>query len=139
MEIETAKPKNPKPSNASDELKVLPPSFTVFLEMALPYYPVNNISGRFNIALSFAFGTMFALYFAAPISGGHTAPNFTLAFASFRKFPWKLAGAFIATGIAYLSYYSTIHHLNANTDGSIEFAALYLTRPNSYVNTGYKI
>ncbi|CAG8789388.1 11280_t:CDS:2, partial [Acaulospora morrowiae] len=51
----------------------------------------------------------------------------------------QIVGAFLSTGMIYLCYYSTIHHFTGGTDGPVKFAALYVTQPNNYVNTGYTI
>ncbi|GAA5979734.1 hypothetical protein JCM11641_004070 [Rhodosporidiobolus odoratus] len=50
-----------------------------------------------TIALAYAFGIAFAIIIAAPTSGGHLSPSFTIAFTLFKGFPLRKIPFFIAS------------------------------------------
>ncbi|GAA5936349.1 hypothetical protein JCM3775_006474 [Rhodotorula graminis] len=66
-----------------------------------------------TIAFAYAFGIAFAIIVAAPTSGGHLSPSFTVAFCVFKGFPIRkvpfyifsqLLGGFLATLAVYGIY-----------------------------------
>jgi len=66
-----------------------------------------------TIGFSYGLGIIFALLVAAPTSGGHLSPAYTIAFAIFKGFPWKkvpqyivaqILGSFLACYMVYLQY-----------------------------------
>ncbi|KAI5477885.1 glycerol uptake facilitator [Pseudohyphozyma bogoriensis] len=65
----------------------------------------SGFGDLFTIGLAYALGIFFGIVVAAPVSGGHLSPGFTIAFATFRRFPWKLImGAFVAALVVYLQF-----------------------------------
>ena len=48
-----------------------------------------GFGGLLNIGLCYAFGIVFAIIVAAPVSGGHLSPSFTITFAIFKGFPLR--------------------------------------------------
>ncbi|KAG0665188.1 hypothetical protein C6P46_000285 [Rhodotorula mucilaginosa] len=48
-----------------------------------------GFGGLLNIGLCYAFGIVFAIIVAAPVSGGHLSPSFTIAFTIFKGFPLR--------------------------------------------------
>ncbi|KAL4080718.1 major intrinsic protein superfamily membrane channel protein [Scleroderma citrinum] len=78
----------------------------------------------FSLNFGWALGLGIGVWVSGGISGGHLNPAVTLAFASFRGFPWKkvpiyfiaqLLGAICGAGIAYANYY---HAINVYEGGS---------------------
>uniref|UniRef100_A0A1D1Z965 Aquaporin-3 n=1 Tax=Anthurium amnicola TaxID=1678845 RepID=A0A1D1Z965_9ARAE len=108
---------------------------------------------RLAIAFVFAFGTAFAITFAAHISGGHLSVAFSCAFAAYRKFPWKtvplyflahIVGAFLGTAFVYACFYPTIDALDLKPI-SADFPDLpvivkaFVEIPKDFIPTGYII
>jgi len=74
---------------------------------------VQGFGSLLTIGLAYGFGVVFAILVAAPISGGHLSPGYTIAFAVFKGFPARkvpqyiisqILGAFIACLVIYASY-----------------------------------
>ncbi|GAA5824448.1 hypothetical protein JCM11251_000426 [Rhodosporidiobolus azoricus] len=74
---------------------------------------VQGFASLQTIAFSYGFAAAFAIIIAAPTSGGHLSPSFTIAFVLFKGFPVRkapfyilaqLLGAFIACLCVYAQY-----------------------------------
>ncbi|GAA5853017.1 hypothetical protein JCM8547_004770 [Rhodosporidiobolus lusitaniae] len=74
---------------------------------------VSGYGSLLTIALAYAFGIAFAIIVAAPTSGGHLSPSFTIAFTLFKGFPLRkvpfyiiaqLFGGFLACVCIYGQY-----------------------------------
>ncbi|GAA5906932.1 hypothetical protein JCM6882_000005 [Rhodosporidiobolus microsporus] len=74
---------------------------------------VEGFASLQTIALSYGFAVAFAIIIAAPTSGGHLSPSFTIAFTLFKGFPLRkvpfyicaqLFGGFIAALCVYAQY-----------------------------------
>lgn len=74
---------------------------------------VAGFGSLLTIGLCYAFGISFAIIVAAPVSGGHLSPSFTLAFTVFKGFPIRkvpyyilsqLIGGFLAALCVYGVY-----------------------------------
>lgn len=75
-----------------------------------------------TIGLCYAFGIAFAIIIAAPVSGGHLSPSFTVCFVLFkgfpiRKAPWyilsQLIGGFLACLLVYGIYKEQLVEITA--------------------------
>jgi len=71
------------------------------------------LSGLWQVAIVWALAVMLAIYVVGGISGAHINPAITVAFAVWRKFPWRevpayalsqTAGAFAAAALLFLLY-----------------------------------
>src|SRR5271166_4563820 len=79
-----------------------------------PNTPAATVHGGYtNITLGWGLAVTMGIYVAGKVSGGHLNPAVTLAFAVFRKFPWRkvvpytiaqTAGAFAAAALVYWNY-----------------------------------
>ncbi|BGP17094.1 hypothetical protein JCM10213v2_005103 [Rhodosporidiobolus nylandii] len=74
---------------------------------------VSGYGSLLTIALAYAMGIAFAIVVAAPTSGGHLSPSFTIAFAVYKGFPLRkvpfyiiaqLLGGFVACLCIYGQY-----------------------------------
>ncbi|GAA6034515.1 hypothetical protein JCM8097_005369 [Rhodosporidiobolus ruineniae] len=74
---------------------------------------ISGYGSLLTIALAYAFGIAFAIIVAAPTSGGHLSPSFTIAFTLFKGFPLRkvpfyiiaqLFGGFVACVCIYGQY-----------------------------------
>jgi glycerol uptake facilitator len=77
------------------------------------------------IAFGWGVAVMLAIYVAGGISSAHINPAVTVAFATFRDFPWRkvpgyivaqVAGAFVAAAVIYLNYKQAINSYEAAND-----------------------
>eukprot|EP01117_Protostelium_nocturnum_P016175 TRINITY_DN6352_c0_g1_i1.p2 TRINITY_DN6352_c0_g1~~TRINITY_DN6352_c0_g1_i1.p2 ORF type:complete len:419 (-),score=151.58 TRINITY_DN6352_c0_g1_i1:30-1286(-) len=82
-----------------------------------------------TIAFGWAMGIWAAIYVVGGISGAHLNPAVTLAFAVYRRFPWKkvvifwiaqLLGAFAGAAIVYGNYKSAFDAYNAQYNGGLK-------------------
>jgi len=73
----------------------------------------DGIGNILTIGLAYGLGIVFAIIAAAPTSGGHLSPGYTIAFAVFKGFSWKkvplyiiaqIFGGFIAVLLVYAQY-----------------------------------
>lgn len=71
-----------------------------------------------SLAFGWAAGTALGVWLSSGISGGHINPAVTIAFATFRDFPWRkvpiyiiaqLLGGICGAGIVYANYYHAIN------------------------------
>jgi glycerol uptake facilitator protein len=99
------------------------------------------------IAFGWGIAVTLAVYVAGGISGAHINPAVTLAFATFRDFPWRkvpgymiaqVLGAFVAAALLYLNYKQAINSFEAANDitrgeeNSIPTFSIFATFPAEY-------
>ncbi len=97
--------------------------------------PGEVVHGGFtNITLGWGLGVMLGVY-TAQRSGAHINPAVTVAFAVFRKFPWRkvvpyslaqLAGAFVAAALVFLNYHPAFMKADPNLERT---AGVFATFP----------
>src|SRR5579871_4741793 len=98
--------------------------------------PGETIHGGFtNITLGWGLAVTMGIYIAGKISGAHLNPAVTLAFAVFRKFPWRkvipytiaqTAGAFVAAALVFWNYLPAFRAADPNLDHT---AGVFTTFP----------
>jgi glycerol uptake facilitator protein len=75
-----------------------------------------------QVAIVWAVAIALAIYAVGAVSGAHMNPAVTLAFAAWRRFPWRhvipylaaqLLGAFLAAAVLYLLFCNIIAHFEA--------------------------
>ena len=78
-----------------------------------------------TIVFGWAFAVVIAVYVAGGVTGAHINPAVTVAFAVFRKFPWRkvvpyslaqLAGAFVAAALVFLNYHPAFMKADPNLE-----------------------
>jgi glycerol uptake facilitator protein len=99
------------------------------------------------IAFGWGIAVTLAVYVAGGISGAHINPAVTLAFATFRDFPWRkvpgymiaqVLGAFVAAALLYLNYKQAINSFEAANDitrgeeNSIPTFSIFATFPAEF-------
>jgi glycerol uptake facilitator protein len=99
------------------------------------------------IAFGWGFGVTFGVYAAGGITGAHLNPAVTLAFAMWRKFPWRkvpaymlaqVAGAFVAALLLYQIYGASIDaveragEITRGTPDSVGTFSIFATFPADY-------
>lgn len=104
------------------------------------------------IAFGWGMGVTFGVYAAGGITGAHLNPAVTLAFASFRHFPWRkvptyivaqIAGAFTAAILLYQVYGASIHALerasgiDRGQPDSLTSFSIFATFPARYFHTAW--
>ena len=91
--------------------------------------------GYTNITLGWGLAVTMGIYTAGKISGAHLNPAVTVAFATFRGFPWRkvvpyifaqIAGAFCAAGIVFWNY---LPAFRATDPGLDHTAGIFTTFP----------
>ncbi|GAA5823546.1 hypothetical protein JCM5353_006300 [Sporobolomyces roseus] len=60
---------------------------------------LTGFGSLLTIGFAYALGISFAIIIAAPTSGGHLSPAFTIAFCLFKGFPWRKAPYYIVSQI----------------------------------------
>ncbi|GAA93901.1 uncharacterized protein L969DRAFT_92190 [Mixia osmundae IAM 14324] len=99
---------------------------------------VAGFGSILNIALSYAVGIAFGIIVAAPTSGGHLSPCYTIAFVIFKGFPLRKApfyilsqilGAFIASLFVYGAYKDQLQPIATELRalGAVGEASIYST------------
>ncbi len=102
--------------------------------------------GLFGVAILWGFAVMFAVYWAGGVSSAHINPAVTLAFATWRDFPWKhvpgyivsqITGAFLAAATLWFTWqgwFQAFHEANGIAPGepgsSITAMTLWTFFPN---------
>jgi len=78
--------------------------------------------GLWDVSIIFGLGVSFAIYSVGATSGAHLNPAATIAFATFRDFPWskvpgyiisQIAGAFCGSAALYFFYHPFIRKFEA--------------------------
>ncbi|OBZ68683.1 hypothetical protein A0H81_11172 [Grifola frondosa] len=82
-----------------------------------PSVAASPFGSYLSLSFGWAVGTALGVWISAGISGGHINPAVTIAFATFRDFPWRkvpiyvfaqLMGALCGAGIVYANYIHAI-------------------------------
>ncbi len=103
-------------------------------------FPTNNpgetIHGGYtNITLGWGLAVTMGIYVAGKISGAHLNPAVTLAFATFRGFPWRkvlpysiaqTTGAFAAAALVFWDYSPAFRHVDPQL---VRTAGVFTTFP----------
>jgi len=96
------------------------------------------LGGHDSIAWGWGLGVVFGVYTCARISGAHINPAVTIAFAAFRRFPWKnvvpyivaqVIGAFVGALIVRWAYNSVLH--NADPGLTRQTQGVFSTLPGN--------
>jgi glycerol uptake facilitator protein len=99
------------------------------------------------VAFGWGMAVTFAIYVAGGISGAHINPAVTLAFATFRGFPWRkvpgyviaqILGAVAGAAVVYLNYRDAIQVFESSADppivrdGGAGSIGIFVTGPAGY-------
>ncbi|KAG5337030.1 hypothetical protein C0989_011118 [Termitomyces sp. Mn162] len=77
----------------------------------------GSVQDYLSISFGWAVGTAMGVWISAGISGGHINPAITLAFATWRGFPWKkvpayifaqVMGGLVGAALVYANYFHAI-------------------------------
>jgi MIP family channel proteins len=98
------------------------------------------------IHLSWGLAVTLGIYVSAGVSGAHLNPAVTLAFATFRGFPWRkvpayvvaqIAGAFAGAAVTLLTYREAFDHFDGGTrqvTGPLATAGIFATYPQPFLS-----
>ena len=98
------------------------------------------------IHLSWGLGVTMGIYASAGVSGAHLNPAVTLAFATFRGFPWRkvpayflaqLAGAFAGAAVTFVTYREAFDHFDGGVRqvvGEKATAGIFATYPQPFLS-----
>ncbi|KAJ1651661.1 glycerol channel [Dispira simplex] len=98
------------------------------------------------ICLGWSLAIMISLFVAQGISGGHLNPAVTIAFATWRQFPWRkvpgyalmqLLGAFLAAGTLHLLFLQSLNEFSGDRRdvlGPHSTAGFFVTFPTPAIN-----
>lgn len=96
--------------------------------------------GIFQVAIVWGVGIATAIYLTGSVSGAHLNPVVTLAFAIWRKFPWRrvlpyvlaqFVGAFLASAVVFLMFrgtlvaFESVNHITRGAAGSEASAMIF--------------
>ena len=100
------------------------------------------------ITFGWGMAVTFAIYVAGGITGAHINPAVTLAFATFRGFPWakvpgyiiaQVLGAVAGAALVYWNYYEAINAFEAEAgitrDGGTGSVPIFVTFPAEYIGS----
>jgi len=108
---------------------------------------INTDADWLLITLGWGMAVTFAIYVAGGISGAHINPAVTLAFATFRGFPWRkvpgyviaqILGAVAGAALVYLNYRDAIQVFESSSDppivrdGGAGSIGIFVTGPAGY-------
>lgn len=94
----------------------------------------QGFGNLFTIGLSYGGGAAFGLTAAAPVSGGHLSPGFTIALAIFKGFPARkipqyivaqIFGGYLAGLCVYLAYKPSLDAVAAGYTAAGEAALIF--------------
>lgn len=98
------------------------------------------------INLGWGLAVTMGIYVAAGVSGAHLNPAVTLALAVFKKCSWskvlpytlaQMAGAFVASGVVFLSYRDALTHFDhgiRQIEGPLATAGIWATYPQPFLS-----
>ncbi|KAF8964167.1 putative aquaporin 4 [Flammula alnicola] len=95
-----------------------------------------------SINVGWAVGTAMGVWVSGGISGGHINPAVTLAFATFRGFPWKkvpiyiaaqLLGGIVGAAVVYANYFHAIDLVEGHGVRTLATAGLFSTYALDYM------
>ncbi|KAJ1909413.1 glycerol channel [Tieghemiomyces parasiticus] len=124
----------------------------VLLGLGVIFTSALNADAKYQawvlISLAWALAIMTGLFISQGVSGGHLNPAVTLAFAVWRKFPWRkvpgywfaqLLGAFTAAGTLHLLFLQSLNAYSGSrrdVTGPYATAGLFVTFPIDIINIG---
>ncbi|KAL8278097.1 hypothetical protein RQP46_009557 [Phenoliferia psychrophenolica] len=97
---------------------------------------VQGYGSLLVVGLAYGCGIAFAIMIAAPVSGGHLSPSFTMAFVLFKGFPvrkaWRyiiaqILGGFVAVLLVYAQYKPAFDAIEAELISVGKGAAVFTT------------
>jgi len=108
----------------------------------------HTLGTTLSVNISWGLAVMLGAYASAGVSGAHLNPAVTLAFATFRDFPWRKVipfavaqtlGAFLASAVVYLTYREALDAFDGGiraVTGPTATAGIWATYPQDYLSIG---